>query len=203
VKTCTKCGLTKDLNCFQKHKGTKDGFYSWCKECVSIKSKLFYKNNKLEEIKRNSLWAKNNPEKNRNKYKRWTINNPEKTKERHKKYYKKNKEKIREYSLKNKEKISLAKSIYRRTEKGKAVHKNAKFKRKSKMIETDITSDFLLQLKEETKLCSICGKKMNDLNKHPQQYNLDHITPIGIGGTHTKNNVRYICRKCNLERPRK
>jgi hypothetical protein len=33
MKCCTKCGLTKPFTEFYRHKGTLDGFNSWCKEC--------------------------------------------------------------------------------------------------------------------------------------------------------------------------
>ena len=33
VKTCKKCGITKDINCFTKSKNIKDGYENSCKEC--------------------------------------------------------------------------------------------------------------------------------------------------------------------------
>jgi len=33
VKTCTKCGKTKPLSDFYRHKGTLDGHHGWCKPC--------------------------------------------------------------------------------------------------------------------------------------------------------------------------
>lgn len=34
MKTCFKCGVTKDLSLFHKHKGMKDGRLNKCAECV-------------------------------------------------------------------------------------------------------------------------------------------------------------------------
>lgn len=68
----------------------------------------------------------------------------------------------------------------------------------------DITIDWLMQLKKNTEICSLCGKNMIETSVyHPDQKNLDHIVPLCMGGKHTKNNVRYICRNCNLHRPKK
>lgn len=49
--------------------------------------------------------------------------------------------------------------------------------------------------------CPLCEKRMTD-DRGPLQKQLDHIVPIGIGGTHTVGNVRVICRSCNLSRPK-
>jgi|WetSurMetagenome_2_1015567.scaffolds.fasta_scaffold132721_3 hypothetical protein len=46
MKTCTKCKNTKEENCFYKHKKSKDGYSSWCKECRSKSFKEDYLNNK-------------------------------------------------------------------------------------------------------------------------------------------------------------
>ena len=34
MKTCFKCGCSKELNLFHKHKGMKDGYLNKCSECV-------------------------------------------------------------------------------------------------------------------------------------------------------------------------
>lgn len=34
MKICTKCKIEKDIMCFSKSSGNKDGLYHWCKECV-------------------------------------------------------------------------------------------------------------------------------------------------------------------------
>ena len=45
---------------------------------------------------------------------------------------------------------------------------------------------------------------MIDINLpfHLDQRQLDHIIPLNIGGLNIKNNVRYICGKCNNHRPK-
>ena len=41
MKTCNKCGKTKDLSLFNKNKSKKDGFHEWCKECRKKESKKY------------------------------------------------------------------------------------------------------------------------------------------------------------------
>lgn len=58
-------------------------------------------------------------------------------------------------------------------------------------------------LRKEADLCPMdgCGVKMTDV---PQLWNskeLDHVVPIAIGGRHSLDNVRIICRRCNNARP--
>ena len=136
-------------------------------------------------------------------------------KEYSKEYYKKNKDKLskqgKEYQENNKDKIKKRRSEYYRENKekilkkvkeycksikGEAVVRNTSSKRRSRTKQTDITTKFLIDLKQNTSHCEICGKKLKD-NIH-----LDHIIPLNIGGTHTRLNVRYVHAKCNLQRPK-
>lgn len=53
-KTCTKCGVPKDIGCFGKNKNNPDGKNCWCKECVKAKSRSYYNANK-EKCRASSL----------------------------------------------------------------------------------------------------------------------------------------------------
>jgi len=41
MKTCTKCGETKPLSEFGKHKQMKDGLSYWCKDCSNKRTKAY------------------------------------------------------------------------------------------------------------------------------------------------------------------
>lgn len=49
MKTCTKCGETKTLDCFSKHNLTKDGVSTQCKVCRSAKYREQYKTLKKDD----------------------------------------------------------------------------------------------------------------------------------------------------------
>lgn len=49
-KICTKCKQEKSINNFCKHKGSKDGLQSNCRQCASVSSKKWKENN-LEKSK--------------------------------------------------------------------------------------------------------------------------------------------------------
>ncbi len=103
------------------------------------------------------------------------------------------KEKYKEVRL---EKIKYAK-IYRiaNGDKIKARNRNRKNLMRSLSKNTDITNNYLIQLLNKSKNCPLCSKLM--LEKH-----IDHIIPIGVGGKHRKNNIRIVCKSCNLSRPK-
>lgn len=106
----------------------------------------------------------------------------------HKKY-------VKEYSEKNREARKEYSRKYIRTEMGKAVQSNHRQKRRAKLKDTNITSQWLKELMIKSKMCPICSKKM-------KKKSLDHIIPLNVGGLHTMFNVRVICNQCNMKRPK-
>lgn len=67
-------------------------------------------------------------------------------------------------------------------------------------ILTDITWEWLAELRFDTKICPLCSCIMVRNGREAHGKTLDHIVPINIGGLHTKDNVRFICKRCNLGR---
>lgn len=67
----------------------------------------------------------------------------------------------------------------------------------------DVTTAYESELRAKAKRCPMpgCDVRMTDVPFLPNSKELDHIVPIGVGGTHTIGNVRIICRQCNLDRP--
>jgi hypothetical protein len=86
--------------------------------------------------------------------------------------------------------------------KDKLASDNKRFRRRLAMKSTDITSIWLKQLWESATHCVLCGKQMEDNGSYPNGKNLDHMLPLCVGGTHEMSNVRYICAKCNITRPK-
>jgi len=73
TKTCTKCGVEKDVVEFDKDKTKKDGLFSWCKSCkkeyreansekIRIKNKQYYEANHEREISRAKEYHESNHE---------------------------------------------------------------------------------------------------------------------------------------------
>jgi hypothetical protein len=67
---------------------------------------------------------------------------------------------------------------------------------------TDVTAADIAMLLKETRICSLCSVRMTGLSGQPSSKHVDHVVPICVGGTHTFANLRVICARCNLSRPK-
>ena len=114
------------------------------------------------------------------------------------KHSEKGKLKQREYSQNRKPYFDE----YRKTENRKATVINYSHKRRSSVKDTDITTAWLKDLKQNATDCPLCDIPMETHGKYPNGKQLDHILPLNVGGEHKMNNVRYICAKCNIQRPK-
>ena len=59
-KACNKCGLTKALSAFNKHKDLKDGHTTWCKDCTKAAHRENYAANRDQECKNTQSWYSRN-----------------------------------------------------------------------------------------------------------------------------------------------
>jgi hypothetical protein len=118
-------------------------------------------------------------------------------------YYTKNREgKIKTYREKHKEEFRVKRSAYFKTDKGRSIARNHQHKRRVASNSSDIDHKWLLELKSSSKVCPMCSAVMVDDGRKENGKTYDHVVPIKIGGLHVKSNVRVVCRKCNLSRPR-
>lgn len=86
---------------------------------------------------------------------------------------------------------------YRKSDSGKVAKTNHRHLRRTKMKVTDITSGQLRSLIASTRYCVLCCERLTKANRH-----LDHILPLCSGGLHVRSNIRYICNRCNISRPK-
>jgi hypothetical protein len=193
LKTCSKCKIAKGTSQFYRDKLQKDGYRPDCKNCsnalkkvyreknktkIAIKKKIYREKNKERLILKDRLRYQNNKPRFLAQHYLWIKNNKEKNDLLRNNWRKKNPDKVRASAI------------------------NQIHKRRSQTKETDITTSWLLQLKEESEICSICGQRMDEIKNSHHKKSLDHIMPLKAGGKHTKANVRFVCIKCNQERPR-
>ena len=183
-KKCVRCYM-----CGFKFYGIRDRKDRVCKKCVSNKLKEKYYNNKEEIKERTKKYREKNKEiiiiKKRLEY----LKNRKIILEIAKKYYQENKEKIAIYS-----------KAYRQNniEKILIKNRNRKNKLRASSKNSDIDNKYLLEILEKSIKCPLC----KNLYKNKTDKHIDHIIPISIGGEHKKSNIRVICKKCNLTRPK-
>ena len=95
-KVCTKCGVWKALEEYNKHKLSKDGKRSMCRECQKEYKKQWNKNNKEYYKEYNKEYYQNNKEYFKEHNKQWREDNKEYIKEYEKQYRENNKERRKE-----------------------------------------------------------------------------------------------------------
>ena len=205
MKECNVCKKVKNETEFYKNKTHKDGLYYHCKKCQNEykrKSNKFKNEIKVKENKKlvvNNLFKrccrcgkiKEKIEfyKNKNYKDGLCYHCKECQTTYNKEFLKNNPEKNYEYVKKWAKKFP---------EKARQLKKNKFHKRRFLCKDSDITTKFLVQLKENTKNCPICHVELNEIQNDPRQYNLDHVIALINGGKHIIENVRYICKKCNI-----
>ena len=167
------------------------------RELLAKKCKAWRGNNKehiLEYNRRDEQKAKKKEykEKNREKIKIankiYRENNKEKEIARRKKYNDENRDIKRESQRK-----------YSASARGRLKNVQHESKRRALKISSEdgtITTSSLLLLKEKTKHCVLCSSVLD--YDGSGCVHLDHIIPLSKGGTHSLDNVRWVCARCNL-----
>ena len=195
-KICYKCKISKPLNDFHKHSTTKDGRQSYCKNCHNARQ-LEYRIKNAEKIKDY-----------RNKHKQqmseYRAKNKSQISENNKKYVETNRSKITKYQhdyyLENKEKISRYKKEYYKSAKGKLTKTKARHNRRARESNTNNTltiqeKNIILFLQNYKCIYPNCTEYF-DLSEPTT----DHIKPVINGGSLTKDNVQYLCRRHNSKK---
>ena len=176
TQVCTKCGLEKPLSEYQFRKDTQKHRRD-CKDCMSSRSKRYYRANPEKVKARVKAWEKANPERVRNTKHKWTKNNPKKTRAADIAWRKANPEKVR--------------NIQRRWEQKnhkKLRAKSAK-RRAAKLQATPAWADL---------------KKIEEIYLNcPPGHHIDHIFPLIspiMCGLHVQNNLQILPAKENISK---
>ena len=224
-KLCTKCKKEKSTDNFHRDKNRNDGYFPWCKVCVSIGTKKYRENNKekVTEAK------KQHRKKNRAYYvaydKQYSADNAISIKKQRegyrlihkeekanydKDYYARTKEAQllyqKEYTKKNKEKIKIRRRKYTLNNLAKKSTKNAEYRAKQ-LQRLPIWAN-LGAIKEVYNDCveiNLAAKTAGCTEK----FVVDHIIPLQgklVSGLHIATNLQIItnsenCRKHNKFEP--
>lgn len=225
MKICSKCGIEKEIELFNKDKYSSDGHRCNCKDC----SKKYREDNKdksreyrilnKEKYKEYFKKRKKDPEKSKQYY----LSNKESIKEKAKIYYEKNKEsKIeyqKEYQSKNKKNRNVYLSERRRTDHHFRFITN---------IRNLINNSFYqMGYSKKSKTCEILGCEFDEFEKYLESkfeswmtwdnkglyngelnhgWDIDHIIPISSAETEDDlvklnhyTNLRPLCSKTNRD----
>lgn len=184
TKKCNKCGELKEVNNdnFYKKTGGKFGVEAICKICQNDYQEKYRKKNrgKIKESSRKRY------KENKKYFEEYYENNKDKILQDRKRYRKENKKSLvvyhREYRLKNKERISNYKSIWRRVNSDKVNISNQRRKARLRELPHNFTaSEENEMLNYFRNTCCLSGSKEN--------IQLDHALPLSKGGGTIKQNM--------------
>lgn len=218
VKPCVKCGAqerSKHGNCLPCQRLWK----SKNREKINISSKIWRQQNAEKSRQYKQKYRETYPDKIKEysktyyfreadkiklKSKKWVDDNQDAARIGRKNRYIKNKDKAkadaRQWKLQNPDK---ARAIYERWyEKDyKKIAERAKLnnhKRRSKTKGQKLSKNIVQTLMSlQIGLCPCCNRELGD------NYHLDHIMPIKLGGTNTDDNVQLLRSECNLRKAAK
>jgi len=194
MKKCSKCKEEKEFVDFHKHKKTKDGYTSRCKECSLNDKKEYYEKNKDKVKKKVKEYRENNLDEVKKSVKVHYEKNRETLLEYKKNYHKENKEHLSELNLKyrenNKESINECKRKYISNKR----KTDSLFKLKesiSKLINKSLKNK---GFKKEYRSEEVLGCKIDEFKKYIENmflegmswenhgdWHLDHKTPVSWG----------------------
>lgn len=199
MKTCTKCGETKPKTEFHKKANKKDGINAACKTCVSIAAAKWREKNPEKSRKYCAKWAAENPKKNIDRAAKYRSTFPDRIKEAKAKYRAANRERLNaiaaEYRAANPEKSKAisAKWAASNPEAGRlrCHSRRARERKNGGKLSIGLSAKLI---KLQCGKCACCGLSLGD------DYHLDHIVPLALGGANEDWNIQLLRSTCNLKK---
>lgn len=188
IKFCKKCG------CETEH--YKSGH---CAPCSIARMKAWVAANPDRKRSNDALWRKLNPEKAKTSRAARYEANKERSRALSAAHYLANKERIREYNAawyqKNAERVKARQAANYAANPGKA--RTFSQNRRAKMMSRGgkLSHGLATRLYRLQKgRCACCGLRLGD------DYHLDHIMPLALGGTNTDDNIQLLRSECNRKK---
>lgn len=147
----------------------------------------YYAENAKRSNEANAKWRKENPLKEKERKKAYRAANPEKCKQIQINYSENNKEKI---------KARKAKYVAENLELSRVHNNNRRARKKASggSISKGLTEKLFLLQKGR---CACCGVPLED------DYHIDHIVPLYLGGSNSDENIQLLRSICNLQKGKK
>jgi hypothetical protein len=198
-KFCRKCGTIRPAIEFHKDSSSRDGLQAKCKVCkkiersalresyrekVKITAAAWYAANAEKSIASATKWREANTERAKANNAKWHMNNLEIVKARKADWFVVNREKVRAQSAKWRAANPEALRGYCQNRRAL---KRANGGKLSKGLSSKL---FRLQRGK----CPCCGHALGD------NYHMDHIMPLALGGSNTDDNIQLLRQRCNQQK---
>lgn len=202
-KKCKKCDLEFIGNCCKpcRNQYLRERYKNRIKEEAEYRAK-WNKENKTKKLEHQKKYRNNNKEKLNLAAQEWQKCNPEKKSVISKRHHEKNKvecnKRSKEWKLKNKDRVlSYAKEYAKNnpTVKRRSENKRRAIKKGSSGSLSNGIIEKLYKLQRGK--CACCGKPLGD------DYHLDHIMPLALGGENEDLNMQLLTKLCNLQKSAK
>lgn len=185
-KHCSKCFILKDFSLFANDKHKKSGLTSSCRECRSLATNRWRK----ENPEKDKAYKKSDPGRSAAKkgFAKWKKNNPQK-------YFYNNKSSCRRYYNNNKEKFVISRKKWRdnNPEKQKYLWRFYRSKRRAAIFNAT------------PKWCNVYEIR-NIYQRCPEGFHVDHIIPLNnplVCGLHVPWNLQYLPANENISKSNK
>lgn len=184
MKACSKCGETKPLTEFSKNTKRRDWLQPHCKTCHNTANAKWQAANSEKIKARKAEYYAANPEKHRARVAKYRAENPVKARAAVAKWRAANPEKRKACSAKWNAANIEARRVY---DQNRRARKQATGGQLSPGLAARL-------YKLQKGMCACCGQPLGD------DYHLDHMLPLALGGANTDNNAQLLRSTCNLQK---
>ena len=194
-KVKARCNAYREAN-REKIKIKKKAWNQAHKEEVRAERKSYYKANREKVLARQSDYKKANKEKTKAVQRAYYEANKEKLSTRSRAYHEANKEResVRSKAHRKTHEFKQKRKAYCDTERYRGMARAHHAKRRSLKTQSTLpTTDYKLIKK-------IYYQRAVTAEENGEQYHVDHIIPLSIGGAHHQDNLRIITAQENLEK---
>jgi len=161
---------------------------SRCKECQSKVNAAYRSSNAEKEKNRKIEYKAKNFEKVTSKVKQWHSENKDRVREI-------NRNAGRKYYALNRDKERARGVIYREANRDKVRACSATNKARRRSAPGKLSENIAAKLfKSQRGKCACCGLPLGD------DYHLDHIMPLALGGSNTDDNIQLLRKRCNNQK---
>jgi 5-methylcytosine-specific restriction endonuclease McrA len=193
MKTCGKCGVTKDLDLFARCAKARDGRQYQCKACEAE----YRIQNKERVQKVIRKWHAEHREDRREYAREYRAKNVEQMQEKRRARYAQQAEEARRYSrewyAQNKEHVTAYQKEYSKAHRDKVItHKHNHRARRINAEGSHTTEEWRGVVERQRSRCAVCGTET--------RLERDHIIPLSKGGSNNISNIQGLCRSCNLRK---
>lgn len=184
MKQCTKCGVEKPLSEFSMCRSSRDGKQWRCKACHSAANATAYAVDPEQKKAKSAAWFMANKEKAPATSAAWRTANCMRKRATNAALYAADPER---------KKARMAAWVKANPEKVRVIQHNRRARKRA--VGGKLSSSLpvrLFALQHGKRAC--CGQPLGD------NFHLDHIMPLALGGTNTDDNIQLLRQRCNNQK---